>query len=154
MGNKYLTTRQAGSLLVAVVLGASLAGCSSSKGGAGTPATGTPSATASARALPPLPQVPQNAVLVREIRTGHYTFRTRALASPSLTVQFACASAGTSTVAVQLFQNGSTPIYQIRHQPCDSTVQRITLTADSTAPIRVQVNAPAATRYGLLITQR
>ena len=142
-------------ILGAVALGTALTGCSGTTGSTSATASATPSPRVSAPVLPPLPTVPQNTVLVRETHgAGQYSFRSHALSSRALTVQFACAAVGKSAVTVQLFQTRVKPIYQISHQPCDGTVQKISLTPDTTAPIRAVVSAPSGTKDGILITPR
>ncbi|SEL32701.1 hypothetical protein [Streptacidiphilus jiangxiensis] len=116
-------------------------------------ASGSSSPTAGA-GLPSFPTVsPQNWLLEEANASGQRTFTTRALASRAITVQLACAGGSDLAVSAEIFQGGAKPIYAINRQPCEGSIQKITLTTDGLAPLKIQTSPQAGSVYSLLITQ-
>jgi hypothetical protein len=122
----------------------------------GTPAPGAShtSALPPQATLPAFPTVPQQNLLVSASnQSGQKSYTTPTLTSRALTIQLACVGGGNLAVSVQVFQGAAKPIYQISRQPCEGSIQKITLTADSTAPLKMDVSSPSGAVYSLMVTQ-
>ncbi|MBF9068870.1 hypothetical protein [Streptacidiphilus fuscans] len=123
--------------------------------GAATPAPSHTSSATPSATMPAFPTVPQQNLLASASnQAGQKSYTTLTLASRSITIQLGCIGGGGKlAVSAQIYQGSAKPIYQINRQPCEGSVQKVSLTADSTAPLKIDVSSQPGSVFSLLATQ-